>query len=381
VGLSELQAAADAAAHTGADLLDGTRGGMSSAVAVAERVLAVNEVAGHAVDGADFTIETGIWREGAFTASSAADDVNALRVTLGDVTPAWMGSLIGGPPLTLGAAATAAKDGIGEVQCPLPMAMPSCAFSDLDSICFTDLTVTYSPDPVDNAGWALMNVSNVNANDVRNQLTSCSETYTGVVGDQVSLNNGQITSALQAVEDTLNDSGSLITELWDDGQWGSVPMPQPEDSDVKRSIYGNYAIVGQLPLFDGDGFCDGGRDDEYDDDCDDDKAKGKSDSKSSKKDDKDKDKDKDKDDDDDDDRDDDDDWDDDWDDDDDCGNSASKFNEKDVDVVGFATVGIYDVTTSGKDKLIRMRVLCDVDVNGHGGGVQSGTWSPPLVVR
>ncbi len=317
VGLSELQAAADSAAHTGADQLDGTSGGLSSAVALAERVLAANDVAGHAVDVADFTIDTGIWRDGAFTTSSYAEDVNALRVTLVDVTPSWMGSLIGGPSLTLGAAAIAANDGAGQADCPLPMAMPSCAFGDLDDICFTDITVTYSPDPVDNVGWALMNADNVNANDVRNQLTSCSETDVGAVGDQVSLNNGQITSALQAVADTLNDSGSLITELWDDAQWGPVPTPQPDNSAVNNSTYGNYAIVGQLPLFDDDGFCDGG----------------------------------------------------------------GKFNQKDLDVNGFATVGIYDVSTKGKDKVVRMRVLCDVEVVGAGGGVQSGTWSPPVVVR
>ncbi len=314
VGQAEIQAAADAASRSGTGFLDGTDDGVAKALAVTELVLTRNTVAGEPVDVDDARIQTGSWADDGFTVSSDPSEINAIRVTIEGGAGAWIGGMLGSPWLSMAATSTSVAGGAGVVECPLPMAMPSCEFDDLESMCNTDLTVIYSPAPTDNIGWALMDQTNVNANDVRNQIVGCSTTAEGSVDGLVSLGNGQVTTALQELTSVLNDANETYLTDWD-ASWGTLGA-QSSKSSVKATVYGKVALVGQIPLFDEDSYCPGG----------------------------------------------------------------GKFNEKSLPVDGFATVAVFDVANKGGDKWVKMRVLCDIDLDTQGGGSMAGTWANPTVV-
>lgn len=253
VVMAELQNAVDAASHMGAGQLDGTEDGMAAALLAAEDMLGENMADGEAVDPKDVLIEFGNHSPEGFTVSAEPEEVNAMRLTHGPhLVNGWYTEVLGVAGLPARAQSVAVSGGVSEVACPFPLAMPTCAF-DLD-LCNTDIVLQYSPDPVDNVGWAVPN-NPASANNVRGQLETCESADTMNLSDTVNLSNGQSIAALRALRDLINLSDDEQLQLWDDEEWGSVPWPQASGSSIKSNIYGEYALVGQMPLFEDDSDC------------------------------------------------------------------------------------------------------------------------------
>jgi hypothetical protein len=254
-GQAQLQAAADAASHAGAMQLDGTDAGVAAASQAAVEVGGFNTVAGEALAlDSSSDVEVGIWDIDAanFTPGGDAMDINAVRVTARrDDLPAWFAhAAFGEDALAASAASIAHRQttGAGEVDCFLPLAIPSC-FIDLhgtDAVNHYDLVL--NPPGVNNTAWARP-LANPNGSWLRNQIWSCDYDGPLELGTSLELNNGVINSALQALADMVEASDTS----WDTDKWGALPSQEPR-SGIDPSAYGN-TLEGPIAVFDNDSYC------------------------------------------------------------------------------------------------------------------------------
>jgi hypothetical protein len=259
----ELQNAADAASHAGARMLDGGDQGLVEAKQTAAALFAANLAHGEALDTTNTVIELGALDDaGVFQVQTDASEIMAVRVTVNNESYAsLMASTVGINALVSSASSTAQSGGPSAADCPLPLAFPTCLIEALGGLdgnyCGADLVINYNPAPTDNVGWALINDTTVGANEVRDQLGTCSHTaYSDTDDDLLSLNNGQIQNALNLVAAMLSDSSHPDMTKWD-SDWGLAPK-QSLGSDIPVSTYGTQALVGPVALFDEDDYCKGG---------------------------------------------------------------------------------------------------------------------------
>jgi hypothetical protein len=254
-GQAQLQAAADAASHAGAMQLDGSDAGVAAASQVAVDVGGFNTVAGEplALDGTT-DVELGIWDSDAtsFTAGGEATDINAVRVTARrDDLPAWFAhAAFGEEALAASAVSIAHRQftGAGQVDCFLPLAVPSCFIHlhGTETVNLYDLVL--NPPGVNNAAWARP-LTNPNGSWLRNQLWSCDYDGPLEVGTSLELNNGVINAALTAMADMVEASDTS----WDTDKWGALPAQEPR-SGIAPSSYGN-TLEGPIAVFDDDSYC------------------------------------------------------------------------------------------------------------------------------
>lgn len=255
----ELQSAADASAHAGAGMLDGTESGLVAARQAAVDFGAFNEAGGAPVT-LDPTgdVELGVWDETAatFTPGGTAETVNAVRaIAAREDVPAWFAAAtVGADVLSASADSIAVRftGGASQVECYLPLAVPSCVIEDLygvDGVNMVDLVL--NPPGVDNVGWAMPGGS-PNADDTRSQIRDCEYGGSVDIGDPIGLGNGVIDAALKELEDAVESS----TTTWQEDLWGTLP-PQEDCSGINAAKYGN-TYESAILVFEDDSYCAGG---------------------------------------------------------------------------------------------------------------------------
>ena len=264
---TELQYIADAAAHAAVSPLDGTSDGITTANTVINGVVSQAQVYG--ITPTVDQVETGYYDQatGWHTSTDPAQ-VKAVKVTLS----AQVGYVVlsraafGTTSLTPRAKGAAAKEQFisessaenpaGEVECFIPIAIPSCVIDDMMEDGDPSVTGTWQPSTTNNVAWADDN-GNPNASTLNAQINSlsggCSGGATMEVGSNVYLNNGMITSVAQTIGTFLNTKS---TEMWNTSEWGTIPA-RSASSAVTASRYG-HIISGPMVVFQDTSYCASG---------------------------------------------------------------------------------------------------------------------------
>lgn len=241
--------AAEAAAHAGAAKLDGTVEGIAAARTAAASFAALNKVGGVSLTLDENTgndsagdIVTGYWEDDAFVPSTVPAETTSVKVVARrpDVGTFFAGYAFGQPTIDIGDFAIAQGGGSASAACPLPIALPDCELTNLPgSICDTDLIL--SSDRLDNGAWGRIGGTQANASYIRDSLDPSLCAAQSTLDDVVTLNNGQVNSAVRRLGDAVNAYGVD----WDSAAWGAQPA-QAAGSIV--SPYGK-ALVGQIMVF------------------------------------------------------------------------------------------------------------------------------------
>ena len=267
VAKSELQYVADAAAHAAVSPLDGTAEGITKAQA-----LVATMVSQSAVWGTTPTIdsmESGFWDAATSTWTSTNDpaQVKGLKITL-SANIGYIGFsrvAFGTTALTPRAMGGSAKESFegsmaeepaGEVECYIPIAIPSCVIEDMMATNQTAETGTWQPSTENNVAWAdqTTNPSSSMLSAQFNSLSGgCSGGATMTAGNNVFLNNGMIAAVTQTVGQYLNNTA---TDMWSTDQWGAIPA-RMTGSAVTASRYG-HVIAGPMVVFEDTSYCSGG---------------------------------------------------------------------------------------------------------------------------
>lgn len=240
---AELQNAVDAATLAGAAYLDGTPAAIEQARAAAKAFAVQNRVLGVPVELADDEIHFGRNDKGELGAANEPKDVDGVAVETG--VQGGIGTLFAGVafgktrmwPTARAMARGPKEEGAGQVDCFLPLAVPDCY---LGTAGIEDIALRMASSNADNAGWARINAS-PNADQVKGQILGQCGGGPASIEDEVGLNNGQITSALDAFGDMIDSSD----KTWDSSKWGSMP-PQMSGSSVHD--YGKV-VEGPIILF------------------------------------------------------------------------------------------------------------------------------------
>ena len=274
---AQLQAAADAAALSGARVLDQKATGLATARSTAITVGGLNQAMGDPVVLADNPtnnpggdVVLGIWEKSAFTPSLDPKRVNAVlvRSRRDDLFPLFSGPAFGRNELAAAGVAIAVQGmrlGAGSVPYYLPFGLAQCTVQGWPVDTLVDMTFVLSPAGADTTGWAGVGTT-PNASwvsDFLSDIMPCMEQWyeTGEVDeacapadtdDTVSLKNGVAASALKAVAEAIGNGVP-----WDSETWGSLPA-QHAASQVPQSQYG-HMLVGPIPVFDGgSSYCQAG---------------------------------------------------------------------------------------------------------------------------
>jgi Flp pilus assembly protein TadG len=254
----ELQNGADAAAHGGAYSLDGTAAGMAGARGLAVQVGGDNIAATEPIaldpneaNAADGDVVLGYWdhREGTFTPRT--DDpyyVNAVSVHAErPALQTFFAHIFGRRSVAVGAKAISVREfgGASAVDCFLPLAIPDCLIGYHGGVAdLTDVQIALAPAGVDSVGWARPN-GIPNASWSRGQILSCEQGGSAMIGDPVGLQNGVVSSAMNALVDAISASSTS----WRTSTWGAQPPALP-DSDIPAASYGK-TFEGVMMVFDG----------------------------------------------------------------------------------------------------------------------------------
>lgn len=265
----QLQAAADASAMAGAQLLDGTDEGLSSAretaVAVAGehaargQVIVIEENSANDPEGA---VVLGIWEDDTFTPSIDSSIVNAVRVNLSDtdIGAIFSEPAFGSGPLSAEVRATAlARPGLGAggVDWYWPFGMADCMFEEYSDTKIESLTLKLVPDGKDTTGWTAIGATpsaswgkshtSLAADCMAQWYTtgSTDESCTSSdVGEVANTSNGAVDAGLQELDGLLESSPMT----WDTSRWGTMPA-QVETSSIASAKYGRV-LEGPFPVID-----------------------------------------------------------------------------------------------------------------------------------
>lgn len=272
---SQLQATTDAAALAGARRLDGTTVGLTLARETAVDVAGANEALGDAVildenaaNAANGDVVLGVWDRAAetFTPSLDAEHVDAVQVRARrDDLHTWFLLLMGRDQLATSVVSIAERGrdlGAGRVPWYLPFSLPKCQIDEHGEEGITDITFVLAPSGTDNVGWGAVddNPNSAWAVDHIEDMLPCMQEWneTGTVtepcsevssGSTVNLGNGDMTSALKELAETMGDGIP-----WSNERWGTLPK-QNANSNVAKADYGTV-LEGPIPIFDaGAAYC------------------------------------------------------------------------------------------------------------------------------
>jgi Flp pilus assembly protein TadG len=264
---TELQYIADAAAHAAVSPLDGTSDGVATMNTVINGVVSQAQVYG--ITPTVDQVETGYYDSATgWHSTTNVNQVKAVKVTLSanigyvalsraafrttSLTPRAMG----GAAKEQFASETSAEDPAGEVECFIPIAIPSCVIDNMMNNNTPSVTGTWQPSTTNNVAWADDN-GNPNASTLSAQVNSlsggCSGGATMEVGSNVYLNNGMITSVAQTIGTFLNTKS---TAVWNTSEWGTIPA-RSSSSAVTAARYG-HIISGPMVVFQDTAYCASG---------------------------------------------------------------------------------------------------------------------------
>lgn len=176
-----------------------------------------------------------------FVPSAEPEEINSVRVTAANanIPTIFSGFVFGRDWLAAAATSTAVWgfEGASEVGCYLPIAVPSCYFSEEERETFAQRDFVFQPATVDNISWASTE-GNPNAADLSRQIDgTCSGGLAGI-GDSITLNNGMIQSVLQTMQNRLAGS---------DTTWDTAMGPQPARNT--GSTHPSYGRTYEAPVF------------------------------------------------------------------------------------------------------------------------------------
>jgi Flp pilus assembly protein TadG len=264
---TNLQYIADAAAHAAVSPLDGTSDGIATANTVINGVVSQTQVYG--ITPTVDQVETGYYETSTgWHSTTDPAQVKAVKVTLSAqvsyvaLSRAAFGTTMLTPRAMGGAgkeqfiSETSAENPAGEVECYIPIAIPSCVIDTMMANNTPSVTGTWQPSTSNNVAWADDN-GNPNASTLNAQINAlsggCSGGATMEVGGNVYLNNGMITSVAQTIGSFLN---TKATEKWNTSEWGTIPA-RSSNSAVTAARYG-HIISGPMVVFQDTNYCSGG---------------------------------------------------------------------------------------------------------------------------
>jgi Flp pilus assembly protein TadG len=206
---NEVQTVADAAAAAGARALLESGGSSATARSQGQSVGTQNFVNGAASTITTGQIEVGYYNPQTGTFSNGGTPLNAVRATPNTTVQNLFAGILGSQytNTTVTKTATAAFSGLGSGQPTLPLALGECNYPSLQN-CYTDPACLPSliqvPNTTNNTGWtSFLDGSASNTSISQYMPSACGGTTAPPqvsVGTPISLNNGQITSVLNAVK-------------------------------------------------------------------------------------------------------------------------------------------------------------------------------------
>jgi hypothetical protein len=321
LGRAQVQNALDAGVLGGAAYFDGTASGVTTAVSKAQELVAENAALGLAVSVTEVRVGQRDASTGyQFQLTSDPALANSLQMdgTLPDVRMPF-GAFLGRGSLDLHVTSVSHQPpptGAGSEDCYLPLAVPDCVLDNLAT--FEAKGFRFNSANQDNTGWATLPPQTANASNVKEQIQApnfCGSLGLARAGNLVSLNNGELASALS----TFSSAVSASTTSWNATKWGALPA-RMANSSIPVAKYGRV-IQGPIILFHDDtgGVCA----------------------------------------------------------------SATQFNQTKT-ITGFVWGVIYDVSASGGDKNIRMKLDLShgYNIGNSGGGIGNVTFpTPPTLVE
>lgn len=235
VAQTQLQAAIDASALSGAGELDGTLAGISRAEATALSIAGMNPVVGTtlAITAAD--VEVGAYDDdaGTFTAWNGVDPADTVNAVVVDHQPPQFASILsaiafGIVGYDLQAAALAVRPVAAgtakSAECYLPFAIPDCWLAGLPPDTNPDPKMfMFGNSGIDTVAWG-DNDGNPSTTEVRNQIQGQCDDDPIAVGESMYVNEGIHNAALSEISNILNDASSIEPTDWDTTMYGPTPL-------------------------------------------------------------------------------------------------------------------------------------------------------------
>lgn len=258
---AQVEAAIDAGALAGAGFLDGTPEGVTLAVEKAVEFANLNpisipyEITAQDVQTGHYDPETGEFTPMGAEAPELVDMVQITAKVEG-IQAILAGAAFGTESLSTSGTTRAYRPLVtiaSEVECFLPLALPTCLFPQDPTTNPPPIDVTMGDSTVDSVGWALPN--GVNASDLNSQLVNGCGGETIEVGDTMDVQNGVVSSAVNTVGKILNGRQGAA-EPWPTDWLGSPydrndpALAYPiDDSLVQDNNWGNV-LQGPIALID-----------------------------------------------------------------------------------------------------------------------------------
>lgn len=239
----------DAVATAAASKLDFSDAGLERSRAVALETMAANDYFGSPSSASLYTTGVGALTYGQFdeetrlfTETADVTLINAVRVAANDanVPTIFSGIVFGTEWLAAGADALAVTsyDGASEVGCYLPIAVPSCYFTEEERATHSQRSYVFQPATADNVAWASTE-GNPSAAYLTAQIEGTCDGGLAGIGDTIYLNNGMISSVLNTLERRME----ACTTRWDADAMGTPP------SQDGGSTHSSYGCTYEAPVF------------------------------------------------------------------------------------------------------------------------------------
>lgn len=233
---AQLEAASDAGALAGASQLDGTPEGLERAIALAVDVANRNPIAVDFEWGPEH-VELGRWDplarafEPLGTSWPEATDMVRMSARLESIPVVLARAAFGVNSLVTHGASGAWRPldplPASEVECYLPIVLPTCMFPVHPEVNPPPMKVQFGTDKTDTVGWAMP--VNANANSVQKQISDGCEGQPLQTGETMNISNGIVHPALQAVAKEINSPNGRA-EPWDTDKLG--PLPDHHDPEL-----------------------------------------------------------------------------------------------------------------------------------------------------
>ncbi len=231
---TQLQAALDAAAFSGANEFDGSVAGVAAAIARTKSVADMNRILDESMDLPVSAITTGYYdkSDGSFDPYPGVDVkwVNSVRV---EYSPPPVDSVIGqvafgvaGYNINARAQAVRPRGTAKSSNCFLPFAVPKCLVEQakVSGINPKPLWFYVSSDNSDSVAYANF-APNPSNTDVMEMITGQCDSNVGTleVDDPLYVNNGALNNVFTYVEEALNGVNGHPTTEWDESMYGMIP--------------------------------------------------------------------------------------------------------------------------------------------------------------
>ncbi len=260
---TQLQTGVDAAALAGAQSLDNTVTGVVEAPSMAIEIGARNAVLGTPIAVERTRVILGEWDPATrvFTPTTDAARTNAVEVsvTLARVDTPFAGLAFGIPFLQVEARSLAIRPRgpAARLDCYLPVALAECTWEQMTLPGGTPLaSYFFADDSNDNIGWA--HPTNANAATLMREIAglldgTCADGMDPVaIGEPVELNNGVLTSTVNTLGTTLQQS----SDPWQIALWGPKPPRDPHSVLPEATYAATGVIQGPIAVFDHAESCD-----------------------------------------------------------------------------------------------------------------------------